>query len=124
MSKRLEDNVSPGLLASLDQLAASTGALIRIPLDRSFADVKYSRIPPADLAIILRQLADQLDALVRALTDAGVGARRDRGRLEVQVAADRVPRVLAAVAEQRVTDVTCEAASLEDLFLRHYEDVR
>lgn len=62
MSKRLEDNVSPGLLASLDQLAASTGALIRISLDRSFADVKYSRIPPADLAIILRELADQLDA--------------------------------------------------------------
>ncbi|WP_314167965.1 ABC transporter ATP-binding protein [uncultured Actinomyces sp.] len=74
--------------------------------------------------IEVRAHADQLDALVRALTDAGVGARRDRGRLEVQVAADRVPRVLAAVAEQRVTDVTCEAASLEDLFLRHYEDVR
>lgn len=63
MSERLEDNVSPGLLASLDQLAASTGAIIYIPLDRSFADVKHSRIPPADLAIILRQLAEQLDAL-------------------------------------------------------------
>lgn len=63
MSKRLEDNVSPGLLASLDQFEASTGELIYIPLDCSFADVKHSRIPPADLAIILRQLADQLDAL-------------------------------------------------------------
>ena len=63
MSKRLVDNVSPGLLASLDQLAASTGALIHIPLNCSYADVKYSRLPPADLAIILRQLADQLDAL-------------------------------------------------------------
>lgn len=62
MSKRLVDNVSPGLLASLDQFAASTGALIRIPLDCSFADVKHARIPPADLAIILRELADQLDA--------------------------------------------------------------
>lgn len=62
MSKRLVDNVSPGLLASLDQLAASTGALIYIPLDCSFADVKCARIPPADLAMILRQLADQLDA--------------------------------------------------------------
>ena len=62
MSKRLEDNVSPGLLASLDQLAASTGALIYIPIDCSFADVKHSRIPPADLALILRLLADQLDA--------------------------------------------------------------
>jgi hypothetical protein len=50
MSKRLEDNVSPGLLASLDQLEASTGALIYIPLDCSFADVKHSCIPPADLA--------------------------------------------------------------------------
>ena len=63
MSKRLVDNVSPGLLASLDQLAASTGALIHIPLNCSYADVKYSRLPPADLASILRQLADQLDAL-------------------------------------------------------------
>ena len=62
MSKRLVDNVSPGLLASIDQLAASTGALIYIPLDCSFADVKCARIPPAHLAIILRQLADQLDA--------------------------------------------------------------
>lgn len=62
MSKRLEDNVSPGMLASLDQLAASTGAIIYIPIDCSFADVRCARIPPADLAIILRQLADQLDA--------------------------------------------------------------
>ena len=70
MSKRLEDNVSPGLLASLDQLLASTGALIYIPLDCSFADVKHARSPPADLAIILRQLADQLDARAN-------GERRD-----------------------------------------------
>lgn len=70
MSKRLEDNVSPGLLASLDQLAASTGALIYIPLDCSFVDVKCARIPPADLAIILRHLADQLDARAN-------GERRD-----------------------------------------------
>lgn len=65
MSKRLVDNVSPGMLASLDQLAASTGAIIYIPLDCSFADVRCARIPPADLAIILRQLADQLDARAR-----------------------------------------------------------
>ena len=32
--------------------------------------------------------------------------------------------VLGVVAEQRVVDVTCEPASLEDLFLRHYEDAR
>ena len=70
MSKRLADNVSPGLLASLDQLAASTGAIIYIPIDCSFADVKHSRIPPADLALILRLLADQLDARAN-------GERRD-----------------------------------------------
>lgn len=62
MSKRLADNVSPGLLASLDQLSASTGAIIYIPIDCSFADVMHSCIPPAHLALILRQLADQLDA--------------------------------------------------------------
>ncbi|PEY46797.1 hypothetical protein CN359_30805 [Bacillus thuringiensis] len=64
MSKRLEDNVSPGLLASLDQLRASTGAIIYIPLDCSFADIKHARIPPADLAIVLRELANELDARV------------------------------------------------------------
>lgn len=58
MTKRFADNVSPGLLASLDQLEASVGALIYIPLDCSFADVKCARIPPADLAIILRELAN------------------------------------------------------------------
>lgn len=62
MSKRLVDNVSPGLLASFDQLAASTAAFIRIPLDCSYADIRHARIPPADLANVLRQLADQLDA--------------------------------------------------------------
>ena len=62
MSKRLADNVSPGLLASLDQLVASMGAIIYIPLDCSYADIRHARIPPADLAIVLRQLADQLDA--------------------------------------------------------------
>lgn len=70
MTKRLADNVSPGLLASLDQLEASVGALIYIPLDCSFADVKCARIPPANLAIILRELANQLDALAN-------GASRD-----------------------------------------------
>lgn len=59
------ESLSPGLIAHLDQLAAATGALIYIPLDRSFADVKYSKFPPAELAIILRQLADELDALAR-----------------------------------------------------------
>lgn len=59
------ESLSPGLIAHLDQLVAATGALIYIPLDRSFADVKYAKFPPAELAIILRQLADELDARAR-----------------------------------------------------------
>lgn len=70
MTKRLADNVSPALLASLDQFKSSVGALIYIPIDCSFTDVKCARIPPADLAIILRDLANQLDALAN-------GASRD-----------------------------------------------
>ncbi|MBE6473975.1 MAG: ABC transporter ATP-binding protein [Actinomyces succiniciruminis] len=46
------------------------------------------------------------------------------GRLSVQVGAAQVPAVLAAVAAQGATDVICRPASLEDLFLRHYEEVR
>lgn len=59
------ESLSPGLIARLDQLKAATGAVIYIPIDRSYADVKHARIPPAELAVVLRQLADQLDARAR-----------------------------------------------------------
>ena len=44
--------------------------------------------------------------------------------LVLQVGSQRVPEVLGVVAEHRIVDVRCEPASLEDLFLRHYEDAR
>jgi len=40
------------------------------------------------------------------------------------VAAEQVPAVLSLAGEHRIQDVTCEPASLEDLFLRHYEEHR
>ena len=48
----------------------------------------------------------------------------DSGHLSLQVPAEQVPAVLSVAGEHRVQDVTCEPASLEDLFLRHYEESR
>ena len=61
--------------------------------------------------------------MAAALTALRAAPERDGDHLVVQVPAGRVPEVLEVVAGHRATDVTCQAASLEDLFLRHYEDV-
>ena len=46
----------------------------------------------------------------------------DNGHLSLEVPAEQVPAVLSLAGEHRVQEVTCEPASLEDLFLRHYEE--
>lgn len=74
--------------------------------------------------IELRADPERLAALDAALAPLGAVPERDGDRLVLQVGSQRVPEVLGAVAEQRIVDVRCEPASLEDLFLRHYEDVR
>lgn len=51
----------------------------------------------------------------------GAAVEDGRERLLVQVPAAQVPDVLGVLAAHRLTEVTCEPASLEDLFLRHYE---
>lgn len=74
--------------------------------------------------IELRADPERLAALDAALAPLGAVPERDGDRLVLQVGSQRVPEVLGAVAEQRIVDVRCEPASLEDLFLRHYEDAR
>ena len=74
--------------------------------------------------IALRAAPERLEPLTAALTSLGIAFDRDEDRLTLQVGSQRVPAVLGLVAEQRITDVVCEPASLEDLFLRHYEDAR
>ena len=74
--------------------------------------------------IELRADPERLAALEAALAPLGADPERDGDRLVLQVGSQRVPEVLGVVAEQRIVDVRCEPASLEDLFLRHYEDAR
>ena len=74
--------------------------------------------------IALRAAPERLEPLTAALTSLGIAFDRDEDRLTLQVGSQRVPAVLGLVAEQRITDVVCEPASLEDLFLRHYEDAQ
>ena len=74
--------------------------------------------------IELRADPERLEPLSAALAPLGAAPERDGDRLVLQVGSQRVPAVLGVLAEHRIADVTCEPASLEDLFLRHYEDAR
>jgi len=64
----------------------------------------------------------ELGTVSRALEAMGLDGVEDGGRLSLEVAAEQVPTVLSLAGEHRIQDVTCEPASLEDLFLRHYEE--
>ena len=64
----------------------------------------------------------EVGAVSQALGAMGLDVVEDGGRLSLEVPAEQVPTVLSLVGEHRIQDVTCEPASLEDLFLRHYEE--
>ena len=64
----------------------------------------------------------EVGAVSQALEAMGLDVVEDGGRLSLEVPAEQVPTVLGLVGEHRIQDVTCEPASLEDLFLRHYEE--
>ena len=65
---------------------------------------------------------DELGTISQALKAIGLDVVEDSGRLSLEVSAEQVPAVLSLAGEHRIQDVTCEPASLEDLFLRHYEE--
>ena len=64
----------------------------------------------------------ELGTVRQAVEALGLDVVEDGGRLSLEVAAEQVPTVLSLAGEHRIQDVTCEPASLEDLFLRHYEE--
>ena len=72
--------------------------------------------------IELGAATDELSIVSQALEAVGLDVVEDSGRLSLEVPAEQVPTVLSLVGEHRIQDVTCEPASLEDLFLRHYEE--
>ena len=65
---------------------------------------------------------DELATVSQALETMDLDVVEDSGRLSLEVPAEQVPTVLSLAGEHRIQDVTCEPASLEDLFLRHYEE--
>lgn len=67
----------------------------------------------------LTRLAATLHA--RGVDPKASAARPAAGVLDFPVERDLLPQVLAEVAAAGCTDVTVASASLEDLFLRHYE---
>ena len=66
--------------------------------------------------------SEAMGEISRVLRTMDLDVVEDGGRMSLEVAAEQVPAVLGLVGEHRVRDVTCEPASLEDLFLRHYEE--
>ncbi|MCE5291015.1 MAG: ABC transporter ATP-binding protein [Nocardiaceae bacterium] len=63
-------------------------------------------------------------ALKQALEGLGLHLDLSEGagdRLSCAVPRQTVPKVLGLLADNAVADITCTPASLEDLFLRHYE---
>ena len=66
--------------------------------------------------------SEAMGEISRVLRTMDLDVVEDGGRMSLEVAAEQVPAVLGLVGEHRVQDVTCEPASLEDLFLRHYEE--
>lgn len=65
---------------------------------------------------------DALGVIWQALEAMDLDVVEDNGHLSLEVPAEQVPAVLSLAGEHRVQEVTCEPASLEDLFLRHYEE--
>jgi len=72
--------------------------------------------------------ASELEALRAQLTSLYTGSSAvtitsDGADIVVEASDDDVPRVLELALGARLSDITCTPASLEDLFLRHYEAV-
>ena len=67
----------------------------------------------------------QLTAFFLSLTSSGASPTREGDDVVVKANDSDVPHCLALAIDAGLSDITCTPASLEDLFLRHYEaDVR
>ncbi|MFI5911880.1 ABC transporter ATP-binding protein [Dactylosporangium sp. NPDC051541] len=90
--------------------------------------VKDGRLVESGPLAQLRHLAaSRITASVGAADLIGLRAELDgfgvvdAGGLTLSVPRPQVPSVLAVLARSGAADITCTPASLEDLFLRHYE---
>ena len=71
--------------------------------------------------IRVRGEESRLKSLFADVESKGVAVAWDDGDVVAEADAARVPDVLGAAVAAGLADITCTAASLEDLFLRHYE---
>lgn len=80
----------------------------------------------AAVQVTIHDDAQTLTTLARTLRGRGIESSSEQHHqastgLHLQVHRDQLPQVLADVAVAGCTDVTVASASLEDLFLRHYQ---
>ncbi|GLL06919.1 hypothetical protein GCM10017581_086690 [Dactylosporangium matsuzakiense] len=75
-------------------------------------------------AITAQVPTGQVPAVTDRLRSAGLGdPGAEAGRLRLNVPRQQVAAVLEVLADADAQDITCTPATLEDLFLRHYETV-
>ncbi|HKU12123.1 MAG TPA: ABC transporter ATP-binding protein [Sinomonas sp.] len=81
-----------------------------------------SRMRHLAASTVTARLGDQPGPTLAALRLVGLDAGNlADGRVELSVPRAKVPEVLGVLARADAQDITCVPASLEDLFLRHYE---
>jgi ABC-2 type transport system ATP-binding protein len=114
--------LSSHILGEVDRLCASVtiikdGRLVEageLADLRHLASARITAQVPAQSIPALRTALTQ----VNAVASAGLG---EDGALDLPVPQDDVPQVLGRLLDAGATELTCTPATLDDLFLRHYE---
>jgi ABC-2 type transport system ATP-binding protein len=113
--------LSSHILAEVEQLC-ETVTIIRD--GRLVESGRLSDLRHLGSSQVTARLAPECAAAVHARIERLDGVTLDPlhdGGVRASVPRDDVPEVLGALAEARAADITCTPATLEDLFLRHYE---
>ncbi|WP_125615681.1 ABC transporter ATP-binding protein [Specibacter cremeus] len=106
-------------LAEVEQLC---GDVTIIKDGRLIESGPLSRMRHLAASAVTARLGGQTGPTLAELSGIGLDmAEGTDGRIELSVPRTRVPEVLGILARAHAQDITCVPASLEDLFLRHYE---
>lgn len=111
--------LSSHILAEVERLCTDVTIVKdgRVVESGSLAELRH--LAALDLTVTGEQI--ELNELATGLRERGFTPVITDSRLEAAIDRDDVPGVLAAVSAAGVTDVALTPASLESLFLRHYE---
>jgi ABC-2 type transport system ATP-binding protein len=110
--------LSSHILAEVEQLCDE----VTIVKDgRLVESGRLSELRHLAAAAVTARLPDPAGAVLERLRHLGIRVEADRGQVRLSAPRERVSAVLGALAESGAQDITCTPATLEELFLRHYE---